>query len=110
MRKWSEAKEFYITNGYWAGVNHPIAVARNFRRFLLETRLKQCNICARKEWNNKEIPLTMDHIDGNSNNWDQSNLRLICYNCDAQLETYKNKNRGNGRAYRRIRYANGQTY
>ncbi|WIM86214.1 hypothetical protein PT015_14985 [Candidatus Mycobacterium wuenschmannii] len=40
----------------------------------------------------------------------RENLRLICPNCDSQLPTYKARNRGSGRHYRRQRYANGQSY
>ena len=29
------------------------------------------------------------------------NFRLVCCNCDAQLPTFKSKNRGNGRSYDR---------
>lgn len=52
----------------------------------------------------------MDHIDGNSENNDLDNLRLICCNCDAQTSTYKAKNIGKGRHYRRQRYAEGKSY
>ncbi|WP_232320946.1 hypothetical protein [Mycobacterium shimoidei] len=31
-------------------------------------------------------------------------------NCDSQLPTYKARNRGGGRHYRRQRYADGQSY
>lgn len=110
MKKWINVKAFFIKNGFWDGVNHPIALARNFRRYLLETQPHCCVICKGTKWNDKPIPLTMDHVDGNSTNWNKDNLRLICYNCDAQLETYKNKNRGKGRAYRRDRYKLGLTY
>ena len=44
-----------------------------------------------------QIPLIVDHIDGNYRNILDTNLRLICPNCDAQLSTYKGRNRGRGR-------------
>jgi 5-methylcytosine-specific restriction endonuclease McrA len=56
------------------------------------------------------MPLVLDHIDGNSDNWDLKNLRMICCNCDALTPTYKNRNRGNGRFLRRIRYREGKSY
>jgi len=46
----------------------------------------------------------MDYIDGNPENNDLKNLRMICPNCDAQLPTYKSKNKGKGRHFRRVRY------
>ena len=41
---------------------------------------------------------------GNSSNNMRDNLRLVCPNCDSQLDTYKSKNKGNGRINRRKRY------
>ena len=80
------------------------------KRYLLETRGFQCEICGCKEWCGKSIPLIMDHIDGNSNNNKLINLRLVCGNCDMQLPTYKSKNRGNGRHLRKTRYQKGVSY
>lgn len=43
------------------------------------------------------LPLEIDHIDGNSENNSEENLRLICPNCHSLTETYRGANRGNGR-------------
>ena len=80
------------------------------KRYLLEIRGCKCEVCGNTEWQGKPIPLVMDHIDGNSENNELINLRLVCGNCDMQLPTYKSKNKGKGRAFRRKRYANGQSY
>ena len=79
-------------------------------RYLKETRGDKCEICGLEEWNDKEIVMTMDHINGNSDDNTLLNLRLICPNCDSQTPTYKNRNLGKGRHSRRIRYAEGKSY
>jgi hypothetical protein len=83
---------------------------REAKRFLVSTAKYECSICQVREWQGKPVPLLMDHIDGHAENNSLSNVRLICPNCDAQLPTYKSKNRGNGRAYRRKRYADGKSF
>jgi predicted HNH restriction endonuclease len=70
-------------------------------------------VCGLSEWMDKRIPLEIDHIDGNSDNNVEQNLRLICPNCHAQTETYKGANAGKGssrQAMRRKRYAEGKTW
>lgn len=79
------------------------------RRYLLR-RHSACAICEASEWRGHPMPLIMDHIDGNPSNDLLDNLRLICPNCDALLPTYKSRNRGNGRAWRRERYHAGKSY
>lgn len=69
-----------------------------------------CSICGIKEWNNKNIVFILDHIDGNSYDNSLDNLRLVCPNCDSQLPTFKNRNKGNGRFSRRERYNNKESY
>jgi predicted nucleic acid-binding Zn ribbon protein len=81
-----------------------------FKRYLTENQGYKCSCCSIIEWNNKAIVLEIDHIDGNSENNRPENLRFICPNCHSQTDTYKGKNVGNGRHYRRERYAAGQSY
>lgn len=70
------------------------------RTYLIEKYGERCSICGIAEWMGKPAPLIVDHIDGNAFNRKIDNFRLVCANCDAQLPTYKNKNRGKGRAAR----------
>ena len=43
-------------------------------------------------WQNKPMPLILDHINGINNDNRLENLRFVCSNCDSQLPTYKSKN------------------
>lgn len=81
----------------------------SLRRYLKEKSSK-CSICQGEFWMGKQMPLVMDHIDGNPYNNSLDNLRLVCGNCDMQLPTYKSKNKGSGRAYRRERYKQGKSF
>lgn len=83
---------------------------RQAKKYLKEVRGNSCEMCGIDKWAGEPILLLCDHIDGNSNNWDLKNLRLICSNCDATTPFYKNKNKGNGRSYRRERYKQGKTF
>jgi predicted RNA-binding Zn-ribbon protein involved in translation (DUF1610 family) len=74
-----------------------IAGIGSTKRFLSETRGYKCEECGISEWNGKPIILDLDHINGNSNDNGLENVRLLCPNCHSQTDTYKVKNRGNGR-------------
>lgn len=81
------------------------------RRYLLEQQARRCAVCSCESfWNDAPLKLVLDHIDGNASNNARENLRLVCPNCDSQLPTFKARNRGNGRAWRRQRYADGKSY
>lgn len=74
---------------------------REVKHYLVEKHGHKCAICGLSEWMGQPIPLVVDHIDGNPSNHKVSNFRLVCGNCDMQLPTYKAKNKGKGRKYRR---------
>lgn len=72
------------------------------KKYILKEQNYKCAICDLKEiWNKKELIFILDHIDGNYKNTNRKNLRLICPNCDSQLSTYKGRNKGNGRTFRK---------
>ena len=64
-------------------------------RLLLEGIMKpQCVKCRRITWNNRPIPLELDHRNGDNADNRLGNLRLLCPNCHAQTPTYRGKNMG----------------
>ena len=76
--------------------------ARNtLRKYLIHKNGQKCELCGITEWQGKPLVVIIDHISGNSDDNTLKNLRLVCSNCDANLPTYKSKNKGNGRTYRR---------
>lgn len=66
----------------------------NIKRVLINIGFleEKCEVCNLSEWMNKNIPLELDHIDGNRLNNFLDNLRLLCSNCHAQTDTYCGKN------------------
>lgn len=76
------------------------------RKYLLLTRDYVCEQCGNHEWINENriyVPITLEvhHIDGNHNNNEERNLKLICPNCHSITDNYKSKNNGKGRDNRR---------
>ena len=69
--------------------------ARSIKKYLVEVNNNcwECGLAA--EWNGKPLVLQADHIDGNSDNNDVENLRLLCPNCHTQTGTYGSKGTGN---------------
>jgi len=81
------------------------------REYIDTQQQGRCALCGQsRTWNGDRLVLVLDHIDGDATNNRRENLRLVCPNCDSQLETYKMRNRGAGRYLRRLRYAEGKSY
>lgn len=75
-------------------------------RYMRESYGGACSLCGWSKINvvTNRVPLEIDHIDGNSENNIESNLRLICPNCHALTANYRNLNKGKGREWRRAKY------
>lgn len=68
---------------------------RATKRYFIETYGNKCSECGISNiWNNKELKLQLDHIDGDRQNNSINNLRLLCPNCHSQTETYAGRNNG----------------
>jgi hypothetical protein len=50
---------------------------------------KKCEMCGQDEiWNGKKMSLILDHINGVNNDNRIENLRIVCPNCNATLDTH----------------------
>lgn len=66
------------------------------KRRLLENGMmkNECSMCGQKgEWNGKSLIMVLDHINGIGNDHRFENLRMVCPNCNSQLETTAGKSR-----------------
>lgn len=84
----------WLSEGNWVTKNKQLPPW--MKRHIIE-RDNKCVSCGISEWNGTTITLEVDHIDGNWSNNNIDNLRSLCPNCHSQTETYKARNRGNGR-------------
>ena len=103
IRNWKEGK-ITGTSGY--------SVSNHISRYIREKYDHKCSRCNWNEINEytNNIPLELEHIDGNHKNNREDNLTLLCPNCHSLTKTYKGANRGNGRHQRRKRYTDGNSY
>jgi hypothetical protein len=90
-------------------VSNNTASHKTVKRYLTEQK-NECSVCGINSWNGKPIVLELEHKNGNHTDNSLENVCLICPNCHSQTDTYKNKNKGNGRHYRRVRYASGLSF
>ena len=79
-----------------------LIVSSYIRKYLFDIQGGCCKRCGLSDWMGCQIPLEIDHHDGNSLNNSPSNLSLLCATCHALTPTYKGKNRGAGRLSRSI--------
>lgn len=65
---------------------------------------KKCEHCKNTQWMGTEIPLELNHKDGNNKNHKLENLEILCSNCHAQTPTYRSKNKNfRIRTYERVK-------
>ena len=79
--------------------------AKRCKRYYIDKNYA-CSICNLNSWQNKEISLELDHIDGDGTNNTLKNTRLLCPNCHSQTSNFKFKNSENpkGKEFRLNRY------
>ena len=81
-------------------------ISKHVRRYLLEINGEQCSLCgwSRKHPVTGKVPLEVDHVNGNSEDNGEGNLRLVCANCHSLSSNFRNLNKGKGRAWRLAKY------
>lgn len=81
-------------------------ISKHVRRYLIERDGEKCSLCGWCKVNpyTGKVPVEVDHIDGDWQNNSPDNLRLLCPNCHSLTPTYKARNKGKGRDWRRELY------
>jgi len=103
IEKWLESGD--------TGTSVDTTIRGVIRDYILEQQNKCCAICGIKnEWNGMQLNFVLDHINGDASESSRDNLRLICPNCDSQLDTYKSKNKNSSRTKRKEFLKNLNTY
>lgn len=51
----------------------------------------QCEHCNLTKWNKQSIPLELHHINGDPKDNQLSNIMLLCPNCHALTDNYRNR-------------------
>lgn len=81
------------------GLSGKYGTSRFIKKFLIEKHGEKCMECGWNEINpyTGNIPIELEHIDGDFTNNKEKNLKLLCPNCHSLTKTYKGANRGKGR-------------
>jgi hypothetical protein len=79
------------------------SVSNHIKRYLREKYKDRCPSCGWSERHplTQTVPLEVDHMNGDSSDNREENLRMLCPNCHALTLNYRALNKGNGRVNRR---------
>ena len=65
--------------------------AVHLKPHLIKLRSHKCEECENDSWMGVDIPLEIEHIDGNRTNNELSNLKLLCCNCHALTPAWRRR-------------------
>ncbi len=91
-----DTKNTGFTIEYWLVEGSNIS-SNGLKQKLYNNGLKErvCELCNQnEEWNGKKMALILDHINGVNNDNRIENLRIVCPNCNATLETHCRGHKG----------------
>lgn len=63
----------------------------HLKKHLIKEKSHKCEKCLLTTWLEQNIVLEVHHKDGNRTNNNFDNLQLLCCNCHAQTENWRNK-------------------
>jgi transposase-like protein len=92
-------------------VEHSTYHRQKLKARLYEERLKErkCELCGQdEEWQGRRMALILDHINGVATDNRLENLRIVCPNCNATLETHCGRNKRRGRPPRVCDHCGGE--
>ncbi len=79
-------------------------ISKHLKKYLYDKYEGKCSQCGWNKLHPKTnlSPLEVDHIDGDSENNNENNLRILCPNCHSLTSNFRNHNRGKGRLWRKL--------
>jgi hypothetical protein len=93
-----DLSEILVEKSTYSNSNH-----LKYRLYKEGIKERKCELCGQGEiWNNMEISLILDHINGKHNDNRLENLRIVCPNCNAGLETHCRGSKFKNKKYTRF--------
>ncbi len=86
-----------------SGMRGEYQISSYIKRYIFTKYNSKCALCGWGKVNpyTHNIPLEIEHIDGNYKNNNEENLILLCPNCHSLTSTYKGANINKGRTSRK---------
>jgi len=84
---------------------HELKFNRLRKRIIFEQE-SECNGCGIKEWRGHFLSLELEHKDGDNQNNERENLEALCPNCHSITDTWRGRNKRNGRKLGEFKVSN----